>query len=237
MKKTLLLLALFAGSLLSANADDHLTALVKPGNAVIGVQLKNATDYTAFEMEITLPEGMTVPTQTVNGKVDVAANAVTIASNRQSETAPHKAFAHLNGNKLKVVAFSASSYESGTPTNPIVITDGNKDFREQKGDLILITVNTTNSCIASDLAISNAKFVKKVGTEFLEDILVTTTTGKLGDTNNDNDVNLTDAQNMLSFFVGETVESFNEEAADTDYDGNVNLTDAQNALSIFVGNY
>ena len=58
MKKALLLMALFAGSLLSANAqtataDRTLTAFVKPGETQwLAIQLNNGSDkYVAFQLD------------------------------------------------------------------------------------------------------------------------------------------------------------------------------------------
>ena len=217
MKKTLLLLALIAGSLLSANAEDHLTALLKPGDAVLGIQLKNADAYTAFQMDITLPDGMTLSTD---------ADAVSIQ--RQGEAAPHTVASNvLDNGALRVLAYS---YKEAGETKT-----GNESFTDSKGDLLLLKVNVEGECTVSNLGISNVEFVKTEGLASTE--LGVTAKGKLGDANNDNRVNLTDAQLILQHFVGNTPSVFVEEAADVDYSATINLTDAQKTVQIFVGNY
>ena len=216
MKKTLLLLALCAGSLLSANAEDHLTALLKPGDAVLGIQLKNADAYTAFQMDIALPEGMTL-----------SADADAVTLQRQDTEAPQVVESNMVDGKLRVVAYSYK--EEGTTKA------GNKSFTDTKGDVLLLKVNVTEACVANTIGISNVEFVKTDGLTATE--LGVTAKGKLGDANNDNKVNLTDAQWMLQHFVGNTPTGFVEEAADVDYSAIVNLSDAQKAVQIFVGNY
>lgn len=226
MKKGLLTLALVAGSLLGAQADDHLTALLKPGNAVLGIQLKNATEgtYTAFQMDVTLPDGMTL---------DVAegadpATAITLL--RGASTAGHKVFANVTDEGiLKIVAFSASSYEEGA-----TITDGNQPFTDVKGDMLLIKVNTEPTCKPSELIVDKIEYVKTTGLEATS--LATTAVGKLGDTNGDDIVDTNDAIKVLNQYLGlETLSLEQFERGSVNGNETVDTNDAIKILNIYLG--
>ena len=182
MKKTLLLLALCAGSLLSANAEDHLTALLKPGDAVLGIQLKNADAYTAFQMDIALPEGMTLVE---------ADDAVTLQ--RQDTEAPQVVESNMVDGKLRVVAYSYK--EEGTTKA------GNKSFSDTKGDVLLLKVNVAEGCTAANVAISNIEFVKTDG--LTATALGVTAKGKLGDTNGDNKVDGNDVTLVIDHYLSD----------------------------------
>ena len=190
MRKALLLTALLAGSLLGANAQeataDHLTALLKPGNAVLGIQLKNAEAYTAFQMDITLPEGMTL---NVAEGAD-ASSAVTLQ--RQDADGTQQVHANLKDGVLKVAAFSYKD-DNGT-------LKGNQSFVDNKGDMLLINVTCTGTYKPSQVKVENIKYVKTEG--LAETELATTAVGKLGDTNGDDAVNGTDVSNVVDHILG-----------------------------------
>ena len=228
MKKGLLTLALVAGSLLSAQADDHLTALLKPGNAVLGIQLKNATEdeYTAFQMDVTLPDGMTL---------DVAegadpATAITLL--RGASTAGHKVFANVTDEGiLKIVAFSASSYEEGA-----TITNGNQPFTDVKGDMLLINVNTEPTCKPSELIVDKIEYVKTTGLEATQ--LATTAVGKLGDATLDDKVTTDDALLVIKRFLNKaTLTPIQEEMSDITGDERVTTDDATSIIKVFLNKY
>lgn len=231
MKKALLLMALFAGSLLSANADDHLTALLKPGNAVLGIQLKNAAEYTAFQMDIKLPEGMTL---------DVAEGAEPVTAvtlERKNTTVPHKVFANLTSDgTLKVVAFSASSYDSGTTTNPTVITDGNKSFEGSKGDMLLIKVKTVENSKPSLIQVNNIEFVKTASLAADPDNPVgITAIGKLGDTNGDDTVDGIDVSKVIEHILGDsTLPAIQQERSNFTGEDALSGVDVSNMIDIIL---
>ena len=215
MKKALLLMALFAGSLLSANAQDHLTALLKPGNAVLGIQLKNAVAYTAFQMDITLPEGMTLSTD---------ADAVTLQ--RQGTTAPQEVYSNLKDGVLKVAAFSYKD-DNGT-------LRGNDSFTGSKGDVLLVKVNVTDACVASNINISNVEFVKTNGLTANTEVGVTAK-GKQGDINGNNEVTTEDAVMAIKHFLKkETLTSEQVEIGDLNDDLDVTTDDAVRIIKVFL---
>ncbi|MBR1933919.1 MAG: dockerin type I repeat-containing protein [Prevotella sp.] len=57
---------------------------------------------------------------------------------------------------------------------------------------------------------------------------------KLGDTNGDNEVNITDKMNLVQHVLGEQTDTFIEEVADVSDDGEVNITDAMGIVEIIL---
>ncbi len=227
MRKALLLTALLAGSLLGANAQeataDHLTALLKPGNAVLGIQLKNAEAYTAFQMDITLPEGMTL---NVAEGAD-ASSAVTLQ--RQDADGTQQVHANLKDGVLKVAAFSYKD-DNGT-------LKGNQSFTGEKGDMLLINVNVAEGCVASDVNVSNVEFVKTDGLVAKNDLGVTAK-GKLGDINGNNEVTTDDAVMAIRHFLNKTTLTPEQvETGDVTGDLVVTTDDAVNIIKVFLNKY
>jgi hypothetical protein len=218
MKKALLLMALFAGSLLGANAQDHLTAFLKPGNAVLGIQLKNAETYTAFQMDIKLPEGMTLSTD---------ADAVTIQ--RQGQTAAHEVYKNVTSEGiLKVASFS---YDGSDAAN----LKGNDSFTGSKGDLLLIKVSVADNCIASGVEISNVEFVKTTGL-VAEKAIGLAAKGKFGDTDGNNKVDTNDAISGINHFLSDTgtLTAAQQEISDINDDAKVDTNDAIKIIEVFL---
>jgi hypothetical protein len=178
MKKALLLMALFAGSLLSANAqtaaaDRTLTAFVKPGETQwLAIQLNNGSDkYVAFQLDVKLPENLTYA-----GSVQLL---------RKGETAPHEVYSNqLADGTLKIASFSYK--EEGTTKN------GNDVFAGTSGDLLLIKVTASGSYVAKNVQVGDAKFVKN-DASFTEVPLTAYVAGLLGDVNGDNEITAADA--------------------------------------------
>ncbi len=224
MKKTLLLLALFAGSLLSANAEEpteYLSAYVVPGaQKQLAIQLKNDVDYTACQMTITLPEGMTFAGDAV---LSSRSNAHQIKSQPSSDN-----------KSMTVVLFSYGEVDGATT--------GNLAFKRSEGAVLLADVNidesvlgklTTGNFDINGITLSNVEFVKNQGLTKNVDLTLGKT-GILGDVDGNKMLNTVDASLILSKLVGETFSDFNNEASDLDCDGNVNTVDASLILEELV---
>ncbi len=213
MKKTLLLLALCAGSLLSANAEDRVSALVKPGDVKqLAIQLKNDVDYTAFQMKIALPEGVTFAGDPVLS--DVRKDAHQIHFNKAEDN-----------KSMTVVVFSYD--ETGEPAT------GNLAFKNNKGPVVLVDVTVDGAFKTADVSgitVSDLEFVKK---DNLEGTTLPTTIGKLGDVDGTGVINTTDASLILMKLAGKpmpTTVSYNDDAEDVDCDGTVKTVDATEVL-------
>lgn len=172
-------MALFAGSLLSANAqtataDRTLTAFVKPGETQwLAIQLNNGSDkYVAFQLDVKLPTNLTYA-----GSVQLL---------RKGETAPHEVYSNqLADGTLKIASFS---YKDGEGT----AKKGNDVFTGEKGDLLLIKVTASGDYVAKNVQVGEAKFVKN-DANFTEVPLTAYVAGLLGDVNGDNEITAADA--------------------------------------------
>lgn len=184
MKKALLLMALFAGSLLSANAQTAapVTAFVKPGTTQwLAIQLNNGSDkYVAFQLDVKLPTNL--------------AYAGSVQLLRKGETAPHEVYSNqLADGTLKIASFSYK--EEGTTKK------GNDVFTGEKGDLLLIKVTASGNYVAKNIQVGEAKFVKN-DANFTEVPLTAYVAGLLGDVNADDIIDAQDASLILQNSVG-----------------------------------
>ena len=217
MKKALLLMALFAGSLLSANAQTAapVTAFVKPGTTQwLAIQLNNGSDkYVAFQLDVKLPTNLTYA-----GSVQLL---------RKGETAPHEVYSNqLADGTLKIASFSYK--EEGTTKN------GNDVFTGEKGDLLLIKVTASGNYVAKNIQVGEAKFVKN-DANFTEVPLTAYVAGLLGDVNADDIIDAQDASLILKKSVGKDVDGFEAIVADVNEADGVDAQDASLVLRYSVG--
>jgi len=136
-KLSALCLVLVAAS--SAWADNNLT--IKPNieagkTGTIAISLNNETPYTAFQMEITLPKGLTIAK---TGAMDIAADR------KNLHQVPYN-YDETTG----VVRVAAYSFDG---------SDGNKVFNEKSGDLLNITLKATSEYKGGNIEVSGITFV------------------------------------------------------------------------------
>ena len=217
MKKALLLMALFAGSLLSANAQTAapVTAFVKPGTTQwLAIQLNNGSDkYVAFQLDVKLPTNLTYA-----GSVQLL---------RKGETAPHEVYSNqLADGTLKIASFSYK--EEGTTKK------GTDVFKGENGDLLLIKVTASGDYVAKNIQVGEAKFVKN-DANFTEVPLTAYVAGLLGDVNADNIIDAQDASLILKKSVGKVVDGFEAIVADVNEADGVDAQDASLVLRYSVG--
>jgi len=192
----------------SAWADDYLTAYVKPGDTKqLSIKLKNATDYTAFQMTIKLPEGL-----------EFADSDPVLTSRKQTSHQFH--FNKVDAKTMKVVAFSFD--ES--------LNTGNEAFNNDKAEILLLDVNVTDAAYnANNIELSDIEFVDK--NDLSGKTLAVTSKGKLGDVDNNNTINTVDASLILMKLVDKSISgTYNEEAEDVDGNGQLNTVDASEVL-------
>lgn len=158
----------------SANvwADDKVTAIVKPGETQqIAILLKNATDYTAFQMTIKLPDGLEF------------ADASPVLTGRKD--ASHK----LEFNKADASTIKLAAYSYDKDQNK-----GNEAISGNEGDLVLINVTANKDYVAKNIVLSDVVFVKKSTLEAASsEELSSIVGGLLGDVNGDNEITAQDA--------------------------------------------
>ncbi len=187
----------------NAWADDQVTAFVKPGETKqLAIQLKNATDYTAFQMTIKLPTGL------------VFADANPVLTDRKD--ASHKLeFNKEDASTMKVVSYS---YEGNT---------GNEAFSGNAGDLLIINVTAADDYVAKNIAFSDVIFVEKSGLSGVD--IDTHVAGLLGDVNMDTFIDAQDAsliQQNVAKMIANDDPNYEIIVADVNSDGAVDAQDA-----------
>jgi hypothetical protein len=191
----------------NAMADDYLTAFVKPGETKqLAIKLKNATDYTAFQMKIALPAGLKFA-----GDPQLT----------DRKDATHKLeFNKTDDNNMSVVVYSYDQAQN----------KGNEALGNDIADLLLVDVAVDDAnYVAKDIAVNDIVFVKK--SDLTGDDLAVTSKGKLGDVDGNNKLNTVDASLILMKLVGKSIDvSYDAEAEDVDGDGKVNTVDATEIL-------
>jgi hypothetical protein len=223
-KITALCLALVATS--SAWADDKVTAIVKPGETqqiVIALQNSDEAPYTAFQMDIVLPEGV----EFAEGD-----DVVTLYRGHSS----HKVEKNISGSTMKIVAYS---YDGST---------GNERFDGTSGNLLIVKVKSTKDFTSSEYAVKD--IIQKqifVGTnlrginEISDNSSLEGHEGethpiyavKLGDIDENSVINTVDASLILMKLVGNPIPNdvtYNDDVDDVDGNGKLNTVDATEIL-------
>lgn len=177
---------------------------IKAGETgTITIALDNATDYTAFQMDITLPEGLSI--------ADEGAMEIVSAVNADH----HVAYNEVNG----VIKVAAYSFDGDS--------NGNEAFKAT-GDILVITVSAAANYEPADVKISDIKFVKFSDLALVETFTVINEQGEevlLGDVNGDGVVDTQDALKAIGYYLTDTYVA----AADLNGD---NVVDTQDALKI-----
>ena len=208
MKKffTLLVAALFS---FNAFADDVVTAKVSGTNLNIG--LENETSFVAFQMDITLPDGITASSVTKTGRLESGAN-VTI--NGVSTATPFEvAYNVIGGNVVRVIAYNL----------------GNNTILGATGDILNIVLSKA-PVSADAISVDNIKFVKADELQEVDFNAVKGESGRvLGDINKSGEVNLNDLICMVKILQlgakDPACAEYDIQAADVNQSGDVNLND------------
>lgn len=221
VKGLLLSMALLLGAG-SAWADDNVSVVrpltIKAGQTQkVAVALENAKAYTAFQMDIKLPTGLTLS----NPK-----------SLRTSDATFHNITAGEVEGVTRVVALSYKAESDGS----VQEGNGNKNFIDDNSEIILFFDITAADDYVDDgnIEVKNVKFVSADGTtQSLAD--ASSASGSiLGDTNSSGNINTVDASYILMNIVGNKPANFVNKAADIDLNGIINTVDATLILRMLV---
>lgn len=191
--------------------DVHLKA-DKPTQ--VAIQLNNEASYTAFQLDITLPEGVEL-----------------VASEGEYEVV-------LAGRAAGTHALTVSSVGDGA-FRVLAYSSQNEAFSGQSGDLLLLTLKATEDFEGpSTISITHVLFTTTAIREvkFPDVSAVCDVRNYLqGDVNNDGRVDLTDAIMIVYRSLGSTPAGFVEEAADVSDDNRIDLTDAITVVYMSLG--
>lgn len=199
-------------SSLCMSAADEVTAKVSGTNLNIG--LVNETSYVAFQMDIKLPAG-------------VSASSIEAVANRLSQEGSDS---EIGGTKFIV----ASNVLEGNVLRVIAYNLANDEIKDATGDILAITLKAAPAA-ASDITISNIKFVKKTDLAEVAMADVTAANGvMLGDVNNDGKITMLDVAGTIDITLGKPG-SYNVDAADVNQDGKVTMLDVAKLIDITMG--
>lgn len=195
-------------------ADNKLTIKpdVKAGQTgTITIALDNATDYTAFQMDIKLPAGLSIE----------STGAMEIVS---AVNADHNVAYNTVDGVTKVAAYSFDG-----------ASNGNEAFKAT-GDFLIITVTADADYTPADVQIDNIIFVTQSDLAAVTDFEVETEAGLMGDVDGNGKVDTNDAILVIKYFLGQNPENFNAAVADLTGEGKIDTNDAIAIIKIFLNN-
>lgn len=211
MKKILLL---FAAMVCAVASWAQSTVSAAVSGQEVAVSLSNAGEaFVAFQMDITLPEGVDVAS--ASGAVTIATDRLTQPGTASSidagETVDFKVLYHQNGRVLRVIAYNLE----------------NREIAGDAGKLFTVALSAAPAQ-TSDVNVSNIKFVTKAALAEVELPEVDAVSGKHPyDIDGVKGVTVSDALFLLTYIVEE-----NPYRADYDFDTNVGALTVGDAMVI-----
>lgn len=208
----------------SANlwAQNNLTVKpdIKAGEqGTITIALDNATDYTAFQMEITLPAGLTIEKQTN----DYSAMSIVSEVNADHNVL----YNQLESGVIKVAAYSFDG-----------VSTGNNAFKAS-GDFLVITVTAAADYTPADVQINDIIFVTQSDLAAVREGFTVVNQQPepevlMGDVDGDGVVKVLDGLAIIDYYLKKDPKPFNVAAADLDGDGEIKVLDALAAIDIYL---
>ena len=222
VKGLLLSMALLLGAG-SAWADDNVSVVrpltIKAGQTQkVAVALENAKAYTAFQMDIKLPTGLTLS----NPK-----------SLRTSDATFHNITAGEVEGVTRVVALSYKAESDGS----VLAGNGNLNFIDDNSPIILFFDITAADDYVDDgnIEVKNVKFVSADGTTQAMADASSASGLILGDANGDKNVDTKDAIKLVEQYLGKNPSNFDKKAADITLDGTFDTKDAIQIITVYLG--
>jgi hypothetical protein len=220
VKGLILSLALLLGAS-SVWADDNVSvvkplAINKGQTKKVAVALENAKAYSAFQMDIQLPDGLTM-------------------SNPKSLRTSNKTFHNINFGEVDgITRVVTVSYKVDSDEKTII--DGAKNFIDGKSEIILFfDVTASDAYAGGNIEVKNVKFVSTEGTAQAMADASSENGLILGDANGDTKVDTKDAIKLVEQYLGKNPSSFNTKAADITLDGTFDTKDAIQIITVYLG--
>lgn len=221
MKKLLIVFLATLSTVLSASADNIAVqdiTLKQGASATIDIELVNPNKaYTAFQIDLMLPEGITVATDGDGEYVIV--NGSRLGSDHQLSASP------IEGG-IRVICVSQSSAAiSGTSgilfsikVNAAATMQAGRDYEAAATGVVFTTTNNR------DIEMDDADFTISVEGG-----------GMLGDVNGSGKVDIVDVAMTIRHISGSTPKDFIKAAADIDGNGVVDKKDLDAIINIVLG--
>lgn len=195
----------------SVAATDHLFIkdfTIQPGQTVqVEVLLENEAQYTAFQTDLYMPEGLTI---------DVQSLALT------SRKASDHVLAHcvlING-AVRVMSYSMRVQPySGT-----------------SGAIFTFNVTASETFVGpADIVLKNIRLTNVAGTDTaLDNTSCTVSSGKIGDANGDGNLTITDVTSLIYFLLNGDTSLIRFDLADVNHDGGVTITDVSDLIYLLL---
>lgn len=216
----LLLVASGAGA-----ADDNVSVVrplaIKAGKTQkVAIALENAKAYTAFQMDIKLPEGLTL------------SNPKSLRTS--SETFHNISVGEVEGGFTRVVALSYKEENNGS----VLAGNGNKNFIDGNSEIILYFDITASATYVDNgnIEVKNVKFVDAEGNRYT---MVDASSGNgniLGDVNGDKNLTAQDASLVLQGVANKiTLTVKQKSVGNVNFDESVTAQDASLILQTVAG--
>ena len=206
-----------------AHAEDILSAqnvkVAAGGSITLNVELSNTTtNLMGWQCDINLPEGLTLELKQ-NGKPKVTlGERFSTTEHDISSSCPANGYYRFIGTSLggEAIPGTSGTLFSVTLKADASLTPGTV----LTGNIKNIEFNTQDN---HKLPFANSSFKITV-----EDAVL------LGDVNNDNTVNIADAECIVNHITGKPNQTFNSAAADVNKDGVVDIADAVRIVNLII---
>lgn len=212
--KKIFLLMFAAAAALGSWAQSTAAVSATATSDKLSVALTNESDaFVAFQMDIVLPEGVTVAND---------GNAVTLNDKRLTAAAFSGTAIAGAENANFVIAYNVME---SSKVRVIAYNLENRALAGTEGELFTVAFTGTAT---GDFTVQNVKFVTKDALAEVDLGTITSepgTAGKIGDVDNSGEVNVFDIGALATIILGGDTTGFNLEAADVDGSNEVNVFD------------
>ena len=181
---------------------------ITPGDTVtVEIQLDNEQEFTAFQSDLYLPDGLTA--------IDASIAMTSRKSNNHVLS-----ISHQPDGAIRMMAYSIQV----------------KPFSGNSGALITFRLAASEDFIGSAvITMRNILFTTVLGREVpFENESCTVSYLSKGDVNLDGKVSIDDVTDMIDYILGTEVSPFSKDNADLDDDGSVNISDITNVIDLIL---
>jgi len=183
------------------------------GGQEFTINLNNGQTYAAFQFDLYLPKGITITSISAEQRLPEA-NALTYSE--QEDGSYRFIYADISKGNINDI----------------------RNISGTSGSIIKITVSASSNVATGSLTgdFRNIKLSDKSGEgNTYNEMSFPVTVLKLGDVNDDGDVDIADAVCIVNHIVGKPNATFIEAAADVNGDGDIDIADAVHIVNYVVG--
>ena len=203
----------------------------------VKVFLNNSVSVTNFQFDMYLPDGMTVLEQEIGTRLKTKVSFLKNEA-RYENGDDHSVQSQQNEGAIRVICTSTSNKSildedinqndiRGTEPVLTFILQLDEDMKEGAYDIELKNVKLTHyDGTTTKIDAPNSTFTVTVKAE----------DGLLGDVNGDGKVNVSDAVDLIGYYLNNKTSELNASIADVDKNGTINVSDAVEIIDIYLNN-